>query len=290
TGEVGSGKTTLIRYMLEQMGEELRVGMITNTHASLGSLLQWVLASFDLSYKDAEKLELYDRFLDFLVTEYAEGRRVVLIVDEAQNMGPDMLEELRMLSNINADKHQILQTVLVGQPELRATLRHPAMRQFAQRIAVDYHLEPLDREDTAQYVYHRLQVAGAAEPIFSRDAIDEIYKVSKGVPRLINLICDTALVYAFGAQLDAISVELVKEVLDDKGRGGLVLRSAQQRPSIAAAAADPSGWSSPPASPAPSSPVSWSAATRSNLADLPGEEQSDDEARELFSSLRRSTD
>ncbi|MCH9673263.1 MAG: AAA family ATPase, partial [Gammaproteobacteria bacterium] len=223
TGEIGSGKTTLVRHLLNQLGSDVRVGLITNTHASLGSLMQWVLASFDLSYEPNEPLTLYNRFVDFLVTEYQSARRVVLIVDEAQNMGREMLEELRMLSNINADKHLVLQIVLVGQPELLEILRDPRLRQFAQRISVNYHLDALDANDTNRYVRYRLNIAGATRSIFSDDALEVVFEVSRGIPRLINLVCDAALVYAFGAQSSEVGAALIEEVVDDKVRTGLGL-------------------------------------------------------------------
>jgi len=145
TGEIGTGKTTLIRYLLSQMDRDMTVGLISNTHRSFGELLQWILFAFNLEHRGKQKVEMFQDFLDFLLREYSQNRRTVLIVDEAQNMPTDTLEELRMLSNVNADKDQVLQLILVGQAQLRETLRRPDMEQFAQRIVVDYHLEPLDR-------------------------------------------------------------------------------------------------------------------------------------------------
>ena len=144
TGEIGCGKTTLIRNLLDNLDEEFTVGLITNTHQSLGDLLQWVLLAFGLEYSGNEKIDRFRIFTDFVIEEYASNRCVVLIIDEAQNMGVSMLEELRMLWNINADKHLALQFILVGQPDLRAILCRPELVQLSQRIAADYHLEPLD--------------------------------------------------------------------------------------------------------------------------------------------------
>ena len=148
TGEIGTGKTTLIRHLLGQMGPDTTVGLISNTHRSFGELLQWILFAYGLEYRGKEKVEMFHTFLDFMMEEYAQNKRTVLIVDEAQNMAPETLEELRMLSNVNADKDQILQVILVGQAQLRDLLRRPDLEQFAQRIAVDYHLEALDQEET----------------------------------------------------------------------------------------------------------------------------------------------
>ena len=150
TGEIGSGKTTLIRHLLGEIARDqiVTVGLVSNTHRSFGELLQWVLLAFKLEYRGKEKVELYQTLADFLSREFDQGRRTVLIIDEAQNLSVQSLEQLRMLSNINADKDQILQLILIGQPGLRETLRLPELEQFAQRIAVDFHLQPLDLQET----------------------------------------------------------------------------------------------------------------------------------------------
>ncbi|MBI1195092.1 MAG: AAA family ATPase [Gammaproteobacteria bacterium] len=229
TGEIGSGKTTLIRKLLDDMDKELTVGLISNTHRSFGELLQWVLVAFGLECDSLDKATLYRRFIDFVIDEYAKGQRTVLIVDEAQNLDPETLEELRMLSNINADKDLVLQLILVGQPELRETLRRPGLVQFVQRISVDFHLDPLTHEETRAYIDHRIRVAGGPEGIFTLDACDEVYDFSGGVPRLINQICDTALVYAFADSLSEVTPDIVTAVAKDKQRGGLfpVMKKAE---------------------------------------------------------------
>src|SRR5262249_10464288 len=152
TGEVGSGKTLLIRKLLLQLGGDTTVGLIANTNKHFGRLMQWVSLAFGLPYKEKGDTELYEQFSDFLIAEYAAGRRVLLIVDEAQNLDLLMLEELRVLSNLNADKNLVLQTLLVGQPELRETLARRDLRQFAQRISIDYHLPALSPQETHDYV------------------------------------------------------------------------------------------------------------------------------------------
>ena len=200
TGEIGTGKTTLIRYLLGQIAtSDVTVGLISNTHHSFGELLQWILFAFNLEHRGNGKVEMFQEFVEFLVKQYSENRRTVLIIDEAQNMAPETLEELRMLSNVNADKDQILQMILVGQAGLRDVLRRPDMEQFAQRIAVDYHLEPLTAEETGRTFVIGSRSRAATDPLLFDDAACDcgLPSIAEGVPRLINLLCDTALVYGF---------------------------------------------------------------------------------------------
>ena len=222
TGEVGTGKTTLIRYLLRQVAHDVTVGLISNTHSHFGELMQWILLAFKLDFRGRSKVEMFQTFLEFLRAQQSQNKRVVLIVDEAQNMNVDTLEELRMLSNVNADKDQILQLILVGQPLLRETLRRPDLTQFAQRVAVDYHLEPLDRDETAQYIQHRVVSAGGKDPqLFEPDACAAVYQHTRGTPRLINLLCDTALVYGFAESRIKIDDQLVQDAAWDKKKGGI---------------------------------------------------------------------
>jgi general secretion pathway protein A len=221
SGDIGAGKTTLIRHLLENMDREHSVGLISNTHRSFGELLQWILLAFNLEHTDMNKVEMYQRFVDFIIDEYANNRSTVLIIDEAQNMAAETLEELRMLSNVNADKDQALQVILVGQNELRDTLKQPDMVQLAQRISVDYHLKPLSRDETANYIRHRIQVAGGNPNIFSDIACQAVHRYSNGVPRLINLLCDTALVYGYAEQQQQIGANLVVQVAKEKQAGGI---------------------------------------------------------------------
>ena len=222
TGEIGTGKTTLLRHLLAQMGADVTVGLISNTHRSFGELLQWILFAFNLEYRGKEKVEMFHTFLDFIVKQYSQNKRTILIVDEAQNMPAETLEELRMLSNVNADKDQVLQVILVGQAQLRDTLRRPDMEQFAQRIAVDYHLDPLGQEETRIYIRHRIQVAGGRDAnLFDDAACNAVYLYSNGVPRLINLLCDTALVYGFAEHKVRIDAKMIVDVAKDKQKGGI---------------------------------------------------------------------
>ena len=221
-GDTGAGKTTLIRRLLNELGDDTRVGLITNTHQSFGELLNWVLMAFGLDGDGKSKAQMHQMFISFLIEQYAENKHTVLIVDEAQNMDADTLEELRMLSNINADKDQVLQVILAGQPALRETLRKPELMQFAQRIAVDYYLESLSAEETRAYIHHRLKIAGTTNTIFTNTACEAIYKYSGGTPRLINLLCDTALVYGFAEQSDIIDEKLVHDVVREQHSNSII--------------------------------------------------------------------
>lgn len=221
TGDIGSGKTTLIRKLLEEVGDEVSVGVVSNTHRNFGELLQWVLLAFDLEYRDKKKVELYETLADFIVRQYSEGRYTVLIIDEAQNLSPEALEELRMLSNINADKDQVLQLILVGQPGLRDILRVPALYQFAQRVAVDYNLKTLSLEETWLYIRHRLRTAGGDPNTFDTKACAAVYYYTGGTPRLINVLCDTALVYGFADHKRRIDAAIVCDVVREKSTGGI---------------------------------------------------------------------
>ncbi len=221
TGEVGSGKTTLIRRAMQVLDPQFTVGMITNTHRNIGELLKWVLFAYDLDYSSSDKAELYHIFIDFVVNQYAANRRTLLIIDEAQNMDIETLEELRMLTNVNSDKDQILQLLLVGQPELNDKLRQPELRQFAQRISSGFHLTPLEFRDTREYIHHRISVAGGAPGIFDDMACGAVHYQTKGVPRLINTLCDAALVYGFAEEREQIDIDTIFDVVLDKNQGPL---------------------------------------------------------------------
>ena len=240
TGDIGTGKTTLIRHLLNQVGRDVTVGLITNTHRSFGVLLQWVLMALNLDHHGKDQVEMYETLVDFLIKEFAHRRRTMLIVDEAQNMSPEALEELRMLSNINADKNQLLQVILVGQPQLRATLRHPDLEQFAQRIAVDYDLKPLNASETREYIRHRITVAGGDPDLFEDGACEVIYEHSGGTPRLINLLADTALVYGYAEQTARINRQLAADVAHDKVQGGIFPTRHPSPPPADPGLADPS--------------------------------------------------
>lgn len=229
TGEVGAGKTTLINRLLSEMGDELTVGLINFTHNAFGELSEWVLMAFGLDYKNKSKVEIYDDFVTFLIKEYSEGRRVVLVIDEAQNMEPRVLEEVRMLSNVNAQKDYLLHLILVGQPELRTMLQRSELRQLTQRVSVYYHVGELSLIETTAYINHRIQVVGGSPDLFSAESVELIWNASKGVPRIINTLCDLALVYGYSATRPTITEETVNEVLADRSTMSLLPGDASQR-------------------------------------------------------------
>jgi type II secretory pathway predicted ATPase ExeA len=226
TGEVGAGKTTLIRHVLANMDTDCTVGVITNTHRNFGELITWIVAAFGFQADGMDKMQQYQRFVDFVATEHVRGKRVVLIVDEAQNMDVETLEELRLLSNLNVGQDLLLQLVLVGQPELAEVLARPELRQFAQRITVEHHIPALDFAETRNYIEYRLRMAGGSEELFDRYACAAIYYYSLGIPRNINNICDMALVYGFAEEKSTIDVALVLQVVRTKR---LMLKHATER-------------------------------------------------------------
>ena len=216
TGEVGAGKTTLLHHLLKQVGTDVRIGMIANAHGDRGELLRWVLLALNQPAPPAASyVDLFGQFQSYLIREYAEGRRVILIFDEAQNLSRESLEELRMFTNINSNKDELLQLVLVGQPELRDTVRRPDLTQFAQRVAASFHLAPMDAPTVRAYIGHRLKVAGSKTGVFSLSATDMIHEATGGVPRLVNQLCDLAMVYAFTGNVQRVMRLTVQQVLDD---------------------------------------------------------------------------
>lgn len=221
-GDIGCGKTTLVRRLLNEIGERVTVGLVTNTHPNLSELTEWIMLAFGLPYDGMSPVARYDAFQRFLINEYSKGHRVVLIIDEAQNLSAPAMESLRMLSNINADKDQLLQMILVGQPQLRAMLLRPELQQFAQRIAADFFIPPLNSAEVDDYIKHRLKVAGREQPLFTPLASAKIAKVAGGVPRTINILADLALVYGFGADARLIDVQFIDEVLKDRVQYGVL--------------------------------------------------------------------
>lgn len=216
TGDVGVGKTTLIQHLLRSIEDEIQVGLVSNTQGGRGELLRWVLAALDQPTEtEATYVDLFTQFQEYLISQYAEGRRVIVVIDEAQNLSRDNLEELRMFTNINAGKDELLQLVLVGQPELRDIVLRPDLSQFAQRVSAHFHLGPMDADTVEAYIAHRLEQAGGSSETFSSDACRAVHKQSGGVPRLVNQLCDLCMVYAFANGQTVIDANTVSQVLDD---------------------------------------------------------------------------
>jgi general secretion pathway protein A len=211
TGEVGCGKTTLINYLLQECGENFRIGMFNKIHPRTDRLVPWVLHAFGINGDGLTDGKCHQLFAEYVTGQYREGRRVLFIVDEAQNLSAKLLEELRMLTNINVYAH-FFQVLLAGQPELTATLRLPELRQLTQRITVFQHLAPWDHDDTTRYIEHRTQLAGGKPGLFVPEAIRTVYEHSGGVPRLINLFCDLALLRGYEEKRLTVDADLVTEV------------------------------------------------------------------------------
>ncbi|MAP27325.1 MAG: general secretion pathway protein [Alteromonadaceae bacterium] len=232
TGEIGAGKTTLIRALLGKIDDDCVIGLINNTHESFGELMVWVLDSLEIESSATDNAGRYRDYINFVVEQHAQGRRVVLIVDEAQNLSVQALEELRLLSNVNIDSDIFLQLVLTGQPELIEKLNRPELVQFAQRIGVEFHLKALSYPETQNYIEYRLEVAGAKHKIFSNEACAVIYCYSEGIPRRINNLCDFALVYAFADDKKEIDVALIQDMMRDKKSSRIVEAKASENPDV----------------------------------------------------------
>lgn len=228
TGAVGSGKTTLLRHLLTQIKDDSTIGLISNAQGGRGELIQWVLHSLGVTFDvDAGYVSLFQVLQEFLIKTYAAGGRVVLIFDEAQNLSRDSLEELRMLTNINSNKDELIQLVLVGQNELRETIKKPELRQLAQRIAASFHLKPLSLENVHEFIAHRLKVAGGSGEEIDESARKLIHEVSYGIPRLVNQICDMSLLYAWSADAKIVDSKVVQAVMDDGVFFGAEIASAE---------------------------------------------------------------
>jgi len=212
TGEVGTGKTTICRCLLEQVPENVDLAMVLNPKVTAIELIATICDELGIEYPPEHSIKtLTDALNEHLLKAYERGRRTVLIIDEAQNLSADVLEQVRLLTNLETSTQKLLQIVLIGQPELRSLLASEEMRQLSQRITARYHLEPIFRDEADAYIKHRLQICGSSRSIFSRRAIDRIQKLSGGIPRLINVLCDRAMLGAYVEGKTRVDTKVLKK-------------------------------------------------------------------------------
>lgn len=217
TGEVGTGKTTIIRCFLETLNgnDNTRVALLFNPKLTVNDFIQYILRDMGLTIQGTTKGEHLHRLSEYLIDAYKKDEKVVLIVDEAQGLNPALLEEIRLLSNLETSKSKLLQIVLVGQPELNQILSRPNFRQIRQRINLRHHLPPLTEKETSEYIAKRLKIAGRKEPLFTKKAVREIYRKTGGVPRLINVLCDNSLLSGYASDKNKIDAKIVRESAKD---------------------------------------------------------------------------
>ncbi|HEX2139732.1 MAG TPA: AAA family ATPase [Woeseiaceae bacterium] len=216
TGEIGSGKTTLLQSFLAELGDDVVYAMVSQTQLSPSQFLQAVLTEFGFKPFKQRKVELLDMLNMFLIDQYANGKKVVLIVDEAQNLSKKVLEEIRLISGIETHKEKVLRIILAGQPELKDTLDSPELKQLVQRVRLRFHVGPLDKREMREYIEHRLAIAGrTVKDLIKDDAFDIIYRYTGGVPRLVNTLCDTALLCAFSEQKTVLGSQDIKTAVQE---------------------------------------------------------------------------
>lgn len=214
TGEVGAGKTTLCRALLERLGPQYKTALILNPVMTGDQLLWLVLAELGVEPHADDRLVNLQRLNQYLLDQLHEGNDVVLLIDESQDLSMELLEEVRLLSNLETDQRKLLQIVLMGQPELREVLDQPGLRQLRQRITVRYHLEPLSLEETDRYIQHRMHVAGAnSRPVFNRGAVRKVFRYSGGIPRLVNAVCDKTLLCGYVTGADKLTRQHVRRAI-----------------------------------------------------------------------------
>ncbi|MEK6715298.1 MAG: AAA family ATPase [Candidatus Omnitrophota bacterium] len=216
TGEIGAGKTTVCRALLNKLDPNTKTALITNTYVNAKELLMSILDDFGVDYKPASKARLLSRLNEFLVEQLSQNMNVVLIIDEAQNLTPSVLEEIRMISNLETETEKLIQIILMGQPQLKKKLQLESLTQLRQRIAVHYHIYPLSKEEMVGYIRHRLTIASNnGFDFFTDEALGLIYGFSKGVPRLVNLICDSALLSGYVYEAKQIDAKIMEETIKE---------------------------------------------------------------------------
>lgn len=237
TGEIGAGKTTLLQSILQRLDDRTVIARVVNTMLDPRELLEAIALDFGLTDVSKSKAVLVRDLGMFLVEQRRQGRRPLLVIDEAQNLGPQALEEVRLLSNLETEKSKLLQILLAGQPNLRDTIASPELEQFRQRIAVSYHLRPLDADETAAYINFRLQHAALGDPVrFPDDACSLVHEVSGGVPRVINVVCDAVLVFGYAEERHTIDRAMIDEVITELEETSIVRRPAVSASAAASAA------------------------------------------------------
>ena len=217
TGEIGSGKTTMLQSFLSELDDDVVYALVSQTQLSPNQFLQALLVEFGFKPFNKQKAELLDMLNTFLVEQYAAGKKVMMIVDEAQNLSMKVLEEIRMISGIETHKEKVLRIILAGQPELRDKIESPRLTQLMQRVRLRFHLGPLTKREMAEYIHHRLEVAGGDPGLFEEEAVNHIYRYSGGVPRLTNTLCDTAMLCAFADDKAVIDKDAVDVAIDELG-------------------------------------------------------------------------
>jgi type II secretory pathway predicted ATPase ExeA len=219
TGDIGSGKTTLLQSFLTELGDDVIFAVVSQTQLNSTQLLQAILTEFGFKPFEKKKVELLDMLNMFLIEQYSAGKKVILIIDEAQNLSKKVLEEVRLLSGIETSHEKVLRIILAGQPELREKLDSPELKQLVQRVRLRFHLGALDQNDMREYIHHRLRIAGCEQPeqLFTEDALPIIYRYSGGVPRLINTICDSSLLVAFADEKTEIGPDEIENTAEELG-------------------------------------------------------------------------
>jgi general secretion pathway protein A len=229
TGEIGSGKTTLINLLLKNVEQDILVGVISNANVRPQEFIRMACQELEIAIDGLGKVEMIDALHQFLLNQFAQRKRVVLIIDEAQNLPLETIEEIRMLSNLDTEKDHLVQMILVGQPELKAKLQQRQLKQFVQRVTVHCHLRGLSHGETRQYIEHRLRVAGAkAGGIFDEEAIEAVHEHARGIPRMINILCDAALLYGYADDRKAIGKEAIEEVVKERQAEGFFFPAGEE--------------------------------------------------------------
>lgn len=228
SGDPGCGKTTMIRYLVNQISDEYVAAVQYHTGVGSGSLLWFMLNELGLQTDESDRNRAIEIVYSYLTQQHNAGRRVLLIVDEAQNMSHLALEEIRLLTNLQTRDAVLLQVMLAGQAELLSRLEMPEFAQISQRVFVNSHLEPMEAEETAGYISSRTQQAGASEPLFTEDAVARVHAASGGIPRMINMICDSALLFAFSDEVKPVGREVIEQVLQERDGVGMQVQASRR--------------------------------------------------------------